>query len=146
MPPKDNKPDEPVTPAAPSEEEIVGSAEAAEQVAIIDDPEFVLPDDFDPAAVPDVEESRKLAKIPAHKRASDLIDRELVFLQKRPQRAVLPGTGEITHGQFCVVMDPKTREVMTVFIGQQVLQRDLAKLTLPFRAKITKTGRSYKFI
>ena len=125
--------------------EIADAAAAMEQLNDVEDPAATLPEGFDPANVPTIEQAMEDAKIPEHKKASQLLGRPVVFVSWRPQRGFLASTGEYRPGMFCVIMDVETKKVSTVWIGQVALYKILTKVKPPFRATITQSGRTLVF-
>lgn len=89
--------------------------------------------------------------VPIHVSTENLVNRSLVWKAWQPQQALLPETGDVTDGFFCVVQDTRTNEILTVFIGGIALTRILRKLQSPhkggrpFRAGIEKRGRTWTF-
>lgn len=126
-------------------EDIASAVSGMEALNMVEDPASVIPEGFDPAAVKTISEAREEAKIPEHKKASQLIGRPVVFVSWRPQRGFLASTGEYRPGMFCVIMDVETKKVSTVWIGQVALYKELTKVKPPFRATITQSGRTLTF-
>jgi hypothetical protein len=116
-----------------------------EALNMIEDPASVIPEGFDPAKVQTITDAREAAKIPEHRKASQLIGRPVVFVSWRPQRGFLASTGEYRPGMFCVIMDVETKKVSTVWIGQVALYKELTKVKPPFRAVIQQSGRTLVF-
>ena len=138
------------TPAAPEKsgslaEDIASAVAGMEALNMVEDPASVIPEGFDPASVKTISEAREDAKIPDHKKASQLIGRPVVFVSWRPQRGFLASTGEYRPGMFCVIMDVETKKVSTVWIGQVALYKELTKVKPPFRATIQQSGRTLVF-
>jgi hypothetical protein len=125
--------------------DIADAVASMEALNIVEDPTSTIPEGFDPLKVQTIGEAREAAKIPDHKKASQLIGRPVVFVSWRPQRGFLASTGEYRPGMFCVVMDVETKKVMTVWIGQVALYKELTKVKPPFRATITQSGRTLVF-
>lgn len=145
---KHKAPAEQETPAAKPQTlagDIQAAVESMETMNLVEDPASAIPEGFDPTKVQTISEAREAAKIPDHKKASQLIGREVVFVSWRPQRGFLASTGEYRPGMFCVIMDVETKKVSTVWIGQVALYKELTKVKPPFRAKIEQSGRTLVF-
>lgn len=125
--------------------DIADAVAGMEALNMIEDPASVIPEGFDPARVQTISDAREAAKIPDHKKASQLIGRPVVFVSWRPQRGFLASTGEYRPGMFCVIMDVETKKVSTVWIGQVALYKELTKVKPPFRATIQQSGRTLVF-
>jgi hypothetical protein len=146
-------PKEPQTPTTPPKEpapgslaeDIASAVAGMEALNMVEDPASVIPEGFDPLKVQSIGDAREAAKIPEHKKASQLIGRPVVFVSWRPQRGFLASTGEYRPGMFCVIMDVETRKVSTVWIGQVALYKELTKIKPPFRATIQQSGRTLVF-
>ena len=126
-------------------QDIADAVAGMEAMNLIENPELAIPEGFDPAKVQDISAAREAAKIPEHKKASQLIGRAVVFVSWRPQRGFLASTGEYRPGMFCVIMDVETKKVSTVWIGQVALYKELTKVKPPFRATIQQSGRTLVF-
>lgn len=97
------------------------------------------------AKAPSISELLADAGVPEHVSTEDLVNRQILFLAWRPQEALLPETGEVTDGFFCLVADVDSQRKMTVFVGGIALTRTLRKISQPFRASIEKRGRTWVF-
>lgn len=138
----DKKEPAPTAPTKVDQSEAVAAMSAVNQV---ESPEDSIPVDFNISAVKPLAVAREEAKIPEHKKASQLLGREIVFVSWRPQQGLLASTGEYRPGFFCVCMDVETKKVFTVWIGQVALLKELRKLKPPFRATINQSGRTLVF-
>lgn len=140
--------------------EVIGDPESVEdepdEVAEVELPGGIDAEEFSPRAsdyadiaslehAPTVTAARETAKIPPHYPMKDLEGKTVIFVHKRQQKAALPGTGELRNGYFCLCVFADDKTEFTTWVGQTILYRELTLLQMPFKATITKRGRTYMF-
>lgn len=97
-------------------------------------------------AIPTIGQRRRAADIGEQVSMADLAKLgSITWLSKEEAQAMLPETGEVTQGFYCRVRSDDGVPY-GVFVGQQVLKKDLAEIELPFRARVIRKGRTYLFV
>jgi hypothetical protein len=95
--------------------------------------------------IPSFSQRAKEANLPEIMQAGDLLEKEIIVLEWEPSDAMVPETGQITHGFQVTSHVVDTDETVSWFCGQKALVRALKAVKPPFRTVIRKQGRTYLF-
>lgn len=102
------------------------------------------------ADLPDVEQLAKEAGVLPQRKAVDVANHPLVFIQWREQTALVPdGSGEVTDGFLALCQNLLSNELFVMFLGGEVVCRTLRIISeapggaRPFRARLEMVGRTW---